>query len=412
MLAGGAFTGVETDVRSRIARFTSDGDLSSDFAATVAIDVTVRALASAPNGMVWIGGDFLSVNGAVRSRIARLSSQGELDPTMDPLIGFDAPVLDLLLTTRDTIWVAGRFKKYRGAPYNSLARLQLDGQGLPIAASATANRLRKDAQGRVWVGGGVTQRLLADGTLETEGRFPGSPAAPGSSLLTVTPSGAVVATTVELLNLPWAPSVARLLTSDQLGSQPPRLLGDPTWTNLRVGEVLLAGTVDGHELGFRWYSGSSLYAYRVDIPHIVVSKTLDANQPFFCVVSNVSGSVTSAPIHIDWKPPARFSFLALKENTLAFVGDPVALACRAGGAPRPPRSRVQWFRGTSPIASVNDVLVFSAASQSDTDCYSCVVQNDLEAGAAGTFLRVVESTDFNSALDTQGWRFATSGPDA
>ena len=78
IVIGGNFTSVSGVGRNRIARLNTDGSLDPAFAPAGGADDWVLALALQPDGKVVIGGDFVMVNGVSRSYIARLSNMNPL----------------------------------------------------------------------------------------------------------------------------------------------------------------------------------------------------------------------------------------------------------------------------------------------------------------------------------------------
>lgn len=80
VLIGGTFTTVAGTSRSHIARLKENGQLDPDFDPGVGADHEVRAVAIQPDGKAVIGGLFGGVEGQPRSRIARLTSDGSVNP--------------------------------------------------------------------------------------------------------------------------------------------------------------------------------------------------------------------------------------------------------------------------------------------------------------------------------------------
>ncbi len=63
------------------------GDLDPVFNSSA--NKTVRAIAVQPDGKIFIGGDFTSVNGVAREHVARLNADGSLDTSFDPDLAAD-----------------------------------------------------------------------------------------------------------------------------------------------------------------------------------------------------------------------------------------------------------------------------------------------------------------------------------
>ena len=82
VLIGGNFTTVNGVSRNRIARLSADGSLDTTFLNGLAGATSiVQSIAVQPDGRVLIGGEFTTVNGVSRNRIARLNADGSVDTT-------------------------------------------------------------------------------------------------------------------------------------------------------------------------------------------------------------------------------------------------------------------------------------------------------------------------------------------
>jgi uncharacterized delta-60 repeat protein len=176
-----------------------------DFVTTPARGVAgvIEAIANAPAGGVYLAGDFSSVHGVPRSRVARLLPDGEVDTSFAPGDGPDADVTAIAVQADGKVLIAGTFAKVAGTPRAGLARLNPDGSidssfdpGLGIRstnATAFVRVLLPRSDGRVWVGGAFNQfnnrpgrhvaRLLSNGSVDTTftspfsttSSFPGPP---------------------------------------------------------------------------------------------------------------------------------------------------------------------------------------------------------------------------------------------
>src|SRR5438309_1203319 len=82
ILAGGQFTSIGGQTRNRIARLNPDGTLDTAFDPNA--NAPVNAIAVQADGKILVGGDFTNIGGQTRNRIARLNSDGTLDTTFDP----------------------------------------------------------------------------------------------------------------------------------------------------------------------------------------------------------------------------------------------------------------------------------------------------------------------------------------
>ncbi|MBU1877335.1 MAG: putative Ig domain-containing protein, partial [Chloroflexi bacterium] len=181
VLVGGYFTTMDGTGRNRIARLNANGSLDTGFAPGTGADSAVRAVALQPDGKVIIGGAFATVNGVVRTRIARLDATGMLDVGFDPGTGANDTVVAVAVHNGKVI-VGGYFTSVNGTARNRIARLNDTGTvdtgfnpGTGADNSVLALAVQPD--GKVIIAGnfttfnGVTRnriaRLNADGTLDT-----------------------------------------------------------------------------------------------------------------------------------------------------------------------------------------------------------------------------------------------------
>lgn len=163
-IIGGSFSHVNGVARGGLAKLSSNGVLDPSFPSGAGISGTgtpsVDAIAVLPDGRVLVGGDFTQVHGVSRSRIARLLSTGEMDVTFDPGFGAGSNVRCLALQPDGKVVVGGSFTTFDGVVRHLLARLNTDGsvdQNYPVQ----------------WgIGFGVfALALLADGDVLAGGEF-------------------------------------------------------------------------------------------------------------------------------------------------------------------------------------------------------------------------------------------------
>lgn len=125
-LVAGDFTSVAGIGKGRIARLNVDGSVDGSFATGAGADGPVHAMVVDGSGKIVIGGDFSNFDGVARKRIARLTSSGALDTTFDPGTGFDGPVHALGIY-RTQIVAGGDFLNYNGAARKRLALVNAAG---------------------------------------------------------------------------------------------------------------------------------------------------------------------------------------------------------------------------------------------------------------------------------------------
>jgi uncharacterized delta-60 repeat protein len=152
IVVGGDFTTMGGQPRNRIARLNSDGSLDTNFDADA--DYRVLSMALQADGEILVGGDFSSVNGKVRNSIARLNRDGSLDDGFNP--DANIRVQSLAVQTNGKILVGGWFTTMGGQTRNRIARLNRDGSldtGFNPDANERVNSVAVQADGRMLTGG-------------------------------------------------------------------------------------------------------------------------------------------------------------------------------------------------------------------------------------------------------------------
>ncbi len=129
IIIAGCFSSMHGASLSRIARLNSDGSVDPSFQGLVSSDGGLSAIALQPDGKVLIAGAFSTINGVNRGRIARLNSDGTHDTNFaNGLSGANATVSDVALNaTSGSILIAGAFTNVNGFARAGVARLLADG---------------------------------------------------------------------------------------------------------------------------------------------------------------------------------------------------------------------------------------------------------------------------------------------
>ena len=181
ILIGGDFATVNEIGRGSIARLNADGTLDTGFMSGLAgANAPVRAIALQPDGKIVIVGNFTTVNGVARVRIARLNPDGSLDSYGNGQGGANGSVAAVAVQADGKIIVGGQFSTVNGFASGGLARLNTDGTFDEGFAGSTNNgvfAIALQADGKLIVGGqytavnGTTRnniaRLNTNGTLDT-----------------------------------------------------------------------------------------------------------------------------------------------------------------------------------------------------------------------------------------------------
>jgi uncharacterized delta-60 repeat protein len=189
VLIGGSFTTFDGVSRVRIARLNANGSRDSAFdpgnGATGGDDATVYSVKVQSDGKVLIAGGFNTVNGTTRNRIARLTSDGNLDTTFSPSIGVitgedNSLVRCVVVQSDGRIVIGGEFTAVNGERHNRIARLNISGSpdssflpGANDGANGTVRTITLQTDGRFFVGGDFTRLNNVDrkhiGRLNTGG---------------------------------------------------------------------------------------------------------------------------------------------------------------------------------------------------------------------------------------------------
>ena len=168
IVLGGQFMNVNGLPRNRIARLNANGTVESTatFDAGTGADGLIHGVALQADTKILIVGDFTNVNGRPRNRIARLNADGTIESTatFDPGAGANGPVYGVALQADGKILLAGDFTSVNGEPRNRIARLNPDGSLESIAAfniGSGANDfvggVTLQADGKILLCGGFTQ---------------------------------------------------------------------------------------------------------------------------------------------------------------------------------------------------------------------------------------------------------------
>jgi uncharacterized delta-60 repeat protein len=196
-IIAGQFTSVGGVPRGYIAKLSKNGSLDQAFGTGVGANGPVYAMALDSNGRILIGGDFTTVDGVARNRIARLTANGNLDASFNPGSGFDGPVYCIALGT--DIYVGGDFATFNGQPRNRLAAIHTSGAHQPATFNGGAN-----AAVRALVYHQRTSTLYAGGDFTAIGSTVRSYFAQFTSSLTLTGSDLSFNGPVRAMHLPTA----------------------------------------------------------------------------------------------------------------------------------------------------------------------------------------------------------------
>ncbi len=181
ILVGGNFFSFNGTSTNRLVRLNSDGTIDASFNIGTGFDGSVRTISIQSDGKIIVGGWLLTANGNSSARLARLNSDGSVDPTFTIGSGFGSLVLTTAIQLDGKILVGGQFTTFNGTSQNYIARLNSNGTIDPSFQVGTAfnNNVRAisiQSDGRILIGGDFTTyngsttnriiRLNSDGSID------------------------------------------------------------------------------------------------------------------------------------------------------------------------------------------------------------------------------------------------------
>jgi uncharacterized delta-60 repeat protein len=204
IVIAGSFTVVLGAARKYIARLFPDLTLDTSFNPGVGADSSISQIQLAPDGRIYIFGDFSTISGWPRDNIARLTSSGAVDVTFDT--GAEWTFSDGIRVQADgRLIVFGGFDGFFGAPRSNIARLELDGSvdaSFNCFPSQDVDALAIQGSGKMLLAGffssinGISTdyyaRVDTNGTVD--GGFAGTTTSVNISTLTPLPTGKYYAT--------------------------------------------------------------------------------------------------------------------------------------------------------------------------------------------------------------------------
>ena len=315
VVIGGDFVSVGGLPHAGIARLNADGALDVSFI-TQATGVSspsaapgVFALGRQDDGRVILGGQFTSVNNVARRGIARVNTDGSLDPGFDPTSGSPVATVAALMLQRDgRILVGGGFALIGGLQRSNFVRLNPSGTAdatfLGQNANSGVREIVEQPDGRLLIGGTFTQinsephsylvRLDADGSIDTTFTNSASGALSGS--------GSVYAISrASNGNIYLGGSFANVDNSTRGGiarlvPPAPQVIASPVGASAPVGSrVSFTAVIAGASPSLQWRKNGVLIAGATAATLTFSSVTAATAGSYDVVATNTFGSATTAP---------------------------------------------------------------------------------------------------------------------
>ena len=127
LVLAGNFTTVNGLKRVRVARLNRNGLLDASFDTGKGPDGSVYAVSVLSSGKILVGGLFVTVDGLSARRLALLGVDGSLDRSLNIGSGFNGPVRSIEMRADGLVLIGGAFTKFNHVPQNKVALIGLDG---------------------------------------------------------------------------------------------------------------------------------------------------------------------------------------------------------------------------------------------------------------------------------------------
>ncbi|HEU4554757.1 MAG TPA: IPT/TIG domain-containing protein [Chitinophaga sp.] len=131
VLIVGTFTKYNGQPAQRIARINTDGSLDPTFKSSAGANFPIYDVAQQPDGKLIVAGLFTTYAGVTVPYIARLLPDGALDPSLQVGKGVDGAVYNISIMPQGEILLSGSFTKFNDVTRNNVVVLNPDGSVHP-----------------------------------------------------------------------------------------------------------------------------------------------------------------------------------------------------------------------------------------------------------------------------------------
>ncbi|HWQ93743.1 MAG TPA: delta-60 repeat domain-containing protein [Clostridia bacterium] len=160
VVIAGSFTNVGGISRNQIARLNSDGSVDLSFDPGAGVSGWIFNIGVRLDGKLAIAGNFSTVGGVSRKKIARLHSDGSLDPGFNPGDGTEGSISSLAVQPDGRVVIGGWFSGFNGFNKTNIARLNEDGSVdasfTTSGANSVVSKIAYLSDGSLIVAGGFT----------------------------------------------------------------------------------------------------------------------------------------------------------------------------------------------------------------------------------------------------------------
>lgn len=149
-----------------LARLQSDGSIDPGFTPGILPRGDIYAIKTLSNGKIIIGGYFPSYNNKIAANLVMLNADGSIDNTFNIGSGLNGTydyIKDIYLLSNQKILIGGTVTKYNGTDCNLLVRLNADGsldQSFRPGADYTGRieTIEVQSDGKILIGGGIVKK--------------------------------------------------------------------------------------------------------------------------------------------------------------------------------------------------------------------------------------------------------------
>jgi uncharacterized delta-60 repeat protein len=127
LLIFGAFDSINNQPYRGVARLNSDGSIDPSFVVGSGASDEIRSAVLQNDGKIIIVGDFTSYDGVTANRIARLHPNGGIDDTFDVELGANRIITEVCVQPDGKLIIAGEFDSINNRKITCIGRLNSDG---------------------------------------------------------------------------------------------------------------------------------------------------------------------------------------------------------------------------------------------------------------------------------------------
>ena len=123
----GNFTTYNGTSVNRIVRLNTNGTIDNTFNVGTGFDSTAESAQIQSDGKIIVGGSFTTYNGTSSRGVVRINTDGTIDNTFNVGTGFTGSVSVIKLQSDGKLICVGNFTQYNGTLINTILRLNTDG---------------------------------------------------------------------------------------------------------------------------------------------------------------------------------------------------------------------------------------------------------------------------------------------